>query len=215
MTRKLFVFEILLIGVALAATAAIFPYISERIPINWDLHGRVNGYGSRSALFLIGPGIMSTIMLLTALLPWLSPKGVFAIASFASTYRQIMRNLFLLFAYIHAILLWAASGHKISFDQATMCGLCIFVILLGNVMGKLRQNAYIGIVTADTLADERVWYATHRFAAMSTILGGLLGLTFSLAGLHGWPLLPILIGVTIPAFYAFLYTKRLERRGEL
>jgi uncharacterized membrane protein len=40
----------------------------------------------------------------------------------------------------------------------------VSLILMGNPMGKVRRNFFIGIRTPWTLASERVWYATHRLA---------------------------------------------------
>ena len=36
---------------------------------------------------------------------------------------------------------------------------------LGNVLGKVKRNFYVGIRTPWTIASERVWISTHRLAA--------------------------------------------------
>jgi uncharacterized membrane protein len=83
-------------------------------------------------------------------------------------------------------------------------------------MGKVQRNFYIGIRTPWTIADERVWNATHRLAAKTLVLGGLTGLIFALAG--SWPwlcLVAVLAGAFVPAIYSLVYYKQLERRGEI
>jgi uncharacterized membrane protein len=99
--------------------------------------------------------------------------------------------------------------------RAILCGTFLFIILFGNVMGKLRRNFYIGVRTPWTLADERVWNATHRFAARTFVASGLVGLALSILGLFLWAILALLVGALAPVVYSLVYYKQLERRGEL
>jgi uncharacterized membrane protein YccC len=66
-----------------------------------------------------------------------------------------------------------------------------------------------------TLANERVWNDTHRFAAKTFVAGGLLGLILTIIGLHRWPVIALLVGGLAPVVYSFVFYKQLERRGEL
>ena len=59
--------------------------------------------------------------------------------------------------------------------RSLMGALFLFLILIGNVLGKVKRNFYIGVRTPWTLASEKVWYATHRFAAKAFVIAGLLG----------------------------------------
>jgi uncharacterized membrane protein len=87
---------------------------------------------------------------------------------------------------------------------------------MGNVMGKVRRNFFIGVRTPWTLANERVWYATHRFAAKSMVAAGILAF---IAAITGAPflicLVLILLGVLTPVVYSLICYKGLERRGQL
>jgi uncharacterized membrane protein YccC len=66
-----------------------------------------------------------------------------------------------------------------------------------------------------TLANERVWNDTHRFAAKTFVAGGLLGLILTIIGLHRWSVIALLVGGLAPVVYSFVFYKQLERRGEL
>jgi uncharacterized membrane protein len=214
MTRKVFVFEILLIAAALAATVLVYPHLPAQVPVHWNIHSQPDGYGPRWTLFLFGPGFMAVVMGLTWVLPWLSPKR-FEIDSFWRTYHLVMLLVFCMMAYIYSVMLWAGCGRAIDMGRAISCGVCLLFILIGNVMGKLRRNFYLGVRTPWTLADERVWNATHRFAAKTFVAGGLVGLVFSIAGLFLWAILIPLAGALAPVVYSLVYYKQLERRGEL
>jgi len=214
MTRKVFFFEILLIAAALLATAVLYPHFPARVPIHWNYRMEPDHFGPRWTLYLIGPGFMTAVMLMTWLFPWLSPKR-FEIDGFWSTYHRVMLLFFGIMAYLYAVMLWADCGRSIDLGRAMLSGICLFIAFFGNVMGKLRRNFYLGVRTPWTLASERVWNATHRFAAKTFVAGGLVGLVFSIVGLFSWAILATLVGALAPVVYSLVIYKQLERRGEI
>ena len=214
MTRKVFILEVLLIAAALIATALLYPHLPLRMATHWGINGQPNGYSPRGALWLIGPGLLALILALTAVLPWLSPRR-FDVDSFRSTYGFIMLAVFLMMAYFYAIILSAGLGLHIDIGRFVIGGVCLFLAVIGNVLSKVRRNFYIGVRTPWTLANERVWHATHRFAAKCFVIAGLLGLVLALAGVRFVPFVAILVGALTPAVYSLVYYKQLERHGEL
>lgn len=54
----------------------------------------------------------------------------------------------------------------------TTLGGGLLLIVTGNYLPKARRNHFVGIRTPWTLADERVWDKTHRFAGPVLMLGG-------------------------------------------
>ena len=214
MTRKIIFIELLLIAASLTATTILYPNMPVQVPTHWNAHFQPDGYSPRLALFWIGPGLMTGIMLLTWLLPWLSPRR-FEIGSFRSTYGLLMLFIFCLMAYIDAYLLLTAVGGAINPGKAIGGGVCLFMALLGNLLGKVRRNFYLGVRTPWTLSNERVWYATHRFAAKTFVAAGLLGLLLSVMGFYVWAMFTLLAGGLAPVIYSLVYYKQLERCGEL
>jgi uncharacterized membrane protein len=214
MTRKVFLFEILLIAAALAATAVLYPHFPASVALHWNYHFEPDRYGPRWELYLYGPGFMTAVMGLTWLLPGLSPKR-FEIDRFWSTYHRVMLLVFGIMTYSYAVILWADCGRAIGMGRTVLCGVSLFIVLTGNVMGKLRRNFYLGIRTPWTLTSERVWNETHRFAARITVAGGMVGLALSIAGLYLWALLAILVPLLASVVYSLVIYKQLERRGEL
>jgi uncharacterized membrane protein len=69
-----------------------------------------------------------------------------------------------------------ATGLGYEVNVATFAPLVIggLLVVIGNVMGKLRWNYVVGIRTPWTLADERVWDKTHRFGGWLFVIGGFL-----------------------------------------
>ena len=214
MTRKILILEIVLIAAALAATALAWPHLPAVVPTHWGINGQPDGFSPRWHLFLIGPGIMTLITVMTWLIPWLSPRR-FSVDDFSATYRQVMLMVFLLIAFIQEFMLWSAFGHPVTGGRVMLGGACLFIALIGNLMGKVRRNFFIGVKTPWTLASERVWNATHRFAGKTMVAGGLLGLALAIGGLEIWPIVAMMGGALAPVVYSLVLYKQLERRGEL
>jgi uncharacterized membrane protein len=200
---------------AFAGTVVAYPQLPAVVPLHWDAHGNVNGWGPKWSLFLYGPGLMALFVLLFSALPWLSPKK-FEVDSFRATYLYIMMTLVALLAYIHLLVLGAALGVALDMTRAIMGGVCLLIALMGNVLGKVRRNFYIGVRTPWTIANEQVWNATHRFAAKTFFAGGVVGLLAVILRAPLWaPMSTILIGALSPVIYSLLFYKRLERQGNL
>ena len=119
-------------------------------------------------------------------------------------------------AYCQILMLVSALGAVIDVSRAVEGGVCLLIALLGNVLGKVRRNFFVGIRTPWTIASEQVWNATHRFAAKTFFAGGLLGLLAVILRAPFWlPVTAILVAALIPAIYSLVFYKQLEHKGEL
>ena len=199
----------------LVGTLVAYSHLPAIVPMHWDARGHVNGWGPRWMLFLFGPGMMGFIVLTFAAIPWLSPKQ-FEVESFRSTYLFMLCAILALLAYIQLLVVLAALGTAVNMSRAMIGGICLLFTLLGNVMGKVRRNFFIGIRTPWTLASEQVWNATHRFAATTFFAGGLAGLFFVLFNAPFWLPMSALLGCSLsPIIYSLMLYKRLEGQGAL
>ena len=217
MTRVYIILSLVLTAAAVASSLVVYPQLPERIPIHWNIHGQVDGYGGPGWIFLT-PAIMAGMLLLFAILPWLSPKH-FELDTFRATYWYIVLVLMGLFVYLHGLLTWAALAGKVDITRAMLSGMLIMFGLLGNVLGKVRRNFYVGVRTPWTLASERVWNDTHRLAGRMFVGAAVLGLpAVLLAPLEAavvTVLVVIFTAALVPVGYSLVLYKRLERRGEI
>jgi uncharacterized membrane protein len=197
------------------ATMVAYPHLPSVVPVHWDAQRHVNGWGPKWSLFLYTPALMTGIMLMFVALPWLSPKR-FEVNSFRPTYLYIMIVIVALLSYSQILILISGLGITVDVSRAIAGGVCLLITLLGNVMGKVRRNFYLGIRTPWTLASEHVWNATHRFAAKTLVVGGILALIGVVIGIAFWlPVTAVLISVFTPVIYSLVFYKQLERRGAL
>ena len=214
MKRNYFLIAGLLIVATLIATAVVYPDLPSRVPMHWNWRGEVNRYGEKWEVFLT-PALMASLVILFAVMPWISPKR-FEVDTFQSTYLYIMLVMAAFIAYLHVLILWSAISKTFNLHRALLGAVFLLLALLGNVLGKVRRNFFIGVRTPWTLANEKVWDATHRFAAKVFVLAGLLGL-LSMAVTSG-PIIGLVIfaaAALAAVIYSLVYYKRLERHDQL
>jgi uncharacterized membrane protein len=209
-----------LIAATFAASALLYPSLPDTIPTHWNIRGEVDGYGSKTWATFLMPGLMLAMLVFFWFLPVLSPRH-FEVDTFRTTYLYLMVVTLALFAYIHAVALASAwqkvhGGRTVDMNRALLGGLFLFFGLMGNVMGKVRRNFYIGVRVPWTLASERVWDDTHRLAAWTMVAGSVVGFLAVMAGLSPFIALGVLIvSALVPVVYSFVHYKHLERLGAL
>lgn len=215
MIKRHLIVAVLLIVVASMAAVVTYPNLPERIPTHWNLRGEVDRYGSKSTVFVMPAAMIVILLLFVWVLPRISPKR-FEVETFQSTYSFIALTVVGLCTYLHmAMLFWPRSNPPKGMSRVLVGGLFVFLILMGNVLGKVRRNFWIGVRTPWTLADERVWEATHRFTARLFVATGVLGLIVTLAG---WPvagLVMLALSAMVSVLYSLIYYKRLHGSDDL
>jgi uncharacterized membrane protein len=214
-TQKYFLGAEAVILASLVGSLIAYPHLPSVMPMHWDAHGHVNGWGPKWVVFAFGPGVMTLMVLIFAAIPWLSPKQ-FEVESFRTTYLYLMVVIISLEAYVQLLIVLAGLGIGIDISRAMVGGICLMFTLMGNVLGKVRRNFFIGIRTPWTLASEPVWNATHRFGALTFFAGGLTGLFFAIFNAPFWlPMTAIVASGLAPVVYSLVLYKRLERQGAL
>jgi uncharacterized membrane protein len=189
--------------------------LPARLPIHWDIHGHVDGTAPRDVVLILMPSIMAGWIVLTLLLPWLSPRQ-FQVDTFRSTYHYLMALLNLFFAYMHFVTVLGALLVPEKVTTLVLSGVFLLFVLLGNVLGKVRRNFWIGIRTPWTLADERVWNETHRLGAWLFVAAGLFGFVGVLLGVSFLVLfIAVMAAALWPVVYSLILYKRLQREGKL
>jgi uncharacterized membrane protein len=211
MKSRYYTSAILMAAAAAGVFAWVLPDLPAKVPVHWNAQGVVDRHGSPWELFVVGPVMMIGLVALFAALPWLSPKR-FDVGEFERTYLNLMLILEALLGYIFLIVLWSASGGAVEISRALLGGIALVLVLVGNLLGKVRRNFFIGIRTPWTLASERVWYATHRMGARTLVVGALAAFVSVLAGWPVWIAIALLVvGLLFPAVYSLLLYKKLER----
>lgn len=168
--------------------------LPEQVPIHWNAHNQVDSWASPAALWglcAVGP----VMALLFQLLPRLDPKRE-NYEKFQSKYELTALVVLLLFAVAMAVTLveclWPG---RLNVGKVICLVLGVLFLILGNLMGKVKRNWFLGFRTPWALSDPDVWNKTQRLAGWVLFLsGGLLILLALLTPLE----------VTFPVLLAFL-----------
>jgi uncharacterized membrane protein len=177
-----------------------------RIPTHWNVRGQVDGYAGKSALFLM-PAILAGLALLLFTIPKFEPRRGHLQRS-AVAYRWIWLVVVAFVAGVQVLIIAAALGRRVAMDRWLVGGLGIVFLIAGNFLGKIRSNFVMGVRTPWTLSSELAWNRTHRLAGWLFVIGGAILLCGVIAGLHGLPLMAILLGwiaVTVAACTVYSY----------
>ena len=184
MTRPYAILGGLLILFALGASLGMYAQLPEKIPLHWNVRGEVDSYGPKGRGAFLMPAVMVGMLGLFAALPRLTPRPM-SLDSFRETYSFIAALSIGLLGYVHVLTLFAAISPRFPMVPAILAGMYLFFALMGNVLGRVRRNPYVGIKVPWTLASDRVWNDTHRLAARLFVACGLIGFALTFTPL--WP----------------------------
>lgn len=162
---------LLLVGMFVLAFATL-PTAPERIPMHWGLKGEVDRYGGRLEGLFALPALAVFVYLLMLFLPRIDP-GRANYERFAGAYYALRVAVLLIFAVLYGVTHLIIRGVQI--DMPKVVGLMVGALffLLGNLLGKIRPNWFVGVRTPWTLSSKRSWTRTHRLAGWVFILGGI------------------------------------------
>lgn len=210
--RTLFI-SALFVLILLAAFVWLSPHMPARVPTHWNAQGQVNGYMSPLGAMLTPMIVIAVLAVLTLLLPAISPRG-FAITPFGSIFALIMLAVQAFVLVTALAVLLNAAGHPVQMPLISMLGIGALLMVIGNYMGKVRKNFFIGIRTPWTLASDAVWERTHRVGGWLLMLAGAVGIALALAGGSLVVLVAIVLGVALVlTVYSYVAYRRLESHG--
>lgn len=153
----------LLLAMMFLAAAVTWPTAPERIPVHWDVHGEVNGYGGKFEGLLLIPIIALVLYLIFLILPRLDPLHM-NYAGFSGAYTIFRFTLLLFLAVVEGIIHLWIRGHTVPIRVVMPILVGALFLGLGGVLGKLRPNWFLGIRTPWTLMSRRSWTKTHEAA---------------------------------------------------
>lgn len=180
--------------------------LPDILPTHWNIAGQVDGYSPKQMVTLGFPAIALGMYLMMFLLPLIDPKkrnyDLFKGAYFII--RSIILAFFILMFW--AIVLYGL-GYKLDISKFVVISIGMLFVVLGNYLGRVRQNFFVGIRTPWTLSNEEVWAKTHRLAGKLMVLAGI----FMIIGIFFNGILTFIIMIaflTYPVIYSYvIYTK--------
>jgi len=178
-----------------------------QLPIHFDLNGNPNGYGSKLIFIFLPIGLY----LLLLVLPFIDPrKSNYEI--FSNTYFKLKLVLILFFGIIDTAIVYDILHGIEKMGQLVPISVLLIFTLLGNYMGNIRPNYFVGIKVPWTLNNDVVWTRTHKLAGRLWFWGGLTGIVALFIFKNPTVVLvPITILITVvPIIYSYVIYQRIS-----
>lgn len=198
-----------------AATAAYFyPSLPEQIPTHWNIEGEVDDYTAKPWGVLIMPLSAVFVFIIMKLIPVISPKG-FRTDQFTDVLNIFMVALVGFMSGVALLVLLEASGRDVHINEMIFAGVGLLFIVMGNYLGKLRKNFFLGIRTPWTLASDEVWSRTHRLGGwVFVLIGFFLFLQAFIRFSEGWLIGSIVVVALVPVIYSYFIYGKIEGFSE-
>ena len=196
--------------VALIFSAITYPKLPEQIPIHFNAQGIPDNYGSPLTIFLL-PAIILLVNVLAEVTKHIDPRA--ANYDVFSKHYYLFFLVFNVFLFLVQLYLITYALELITFNisNVIVIAMGVLFIIVGNLLPKVKQNFFMGIKTPWALADEQVWYKTHRFGGkMWFILGIAICICGFLPATAQIPtiLISVAIAVIVPTVYSYIIYKR-------
>lgn len=193
------------------ATAWLYPRLPDRIAVHWGLSGQADGFADKPWAPFIMPLVLLGFTLLMELAPRLSPRSHSLVRS-GVAYGATFTATCILLGLAQAFILAVALGYSVSVQTAIPIAVGSFLMVVGNYLSKTSKNFFMGIRTPWTLANDEVWFRTHRLGGRIWVVAGAALIVTALLG-HGMLglLLAVFVCVLVPTIYSYVVYRQLDR----
>lgn len=186
-----------------AMLALAWSHLPEQVPLHWNMHGQVDNWASPVALWglcAIGP----LMALLFQFLPRLDPKRE-NYEKFQGKYELVaLVSLFLVAVMMAVTLVESLWPGRLDVGRIVCLVIGGVLLVLGNLMGKVKRNWFLGFRTPWALSDPDVWNKTQRMGGWVFFLSGALLVILALLAPPEamlWVFLAVLLGGTALTYY--------------
>ncbi|MFC5528904.1 SdpI family protein [Cohnella yongneupensis] len=186
--------------------AAFYDRLPDQVISHYDAQGRPNDTMAKWSFWLLY-GALGTLL----------PSGLTLIRQIDPRkpnyerfkgYFYLMRYAVSLFLHgIFLIIILDNLDYELPVHKLVIGGIGLLWIVIGNGMGQLRSNFFVGIRTPWTLTDDDNWRKTHRIGGRLWVLAGLIMLAgacfLNTAGIIAALVVGIVLSVVVPVVYSY------------
>ncbi len=179
---------VILMFLPLIAVVVAYPFLPDQIPAHYGMDNQVTRWGNKSETF-----IFPIITLIFGFFMYIGAKGaaeqekkgngtgknnstITFIAGILSILVFDILTLYFLYADFHQV--ENLNDVPFSLTKISFGCLGIALIILGNIMPKLKRNSLIGLRTSWSMKNDVVWKKSQRFCGILFMLSGIVILIF-------------------------------------
>lgn len=167
-----------MIVLSIVGTCAIYPYLPDNIPKQWNVRGEVISFTDKMNVFLLAT-IPAFIYIMFIFLPKIDPKKDNSITKDKS-YLKITSSIIFVMITLHwlSILYSLDLVDHVATYLFSIIGLLLYII--GIHLKDLHMNYFGGIKLPWALENELVWKKTHIFAGNGFLMISLISILTAL-----------------------------------
>ena len=209
--RRFTVILIALLAAGFLGGVIVYPRLPAVVPTHWNAHDHPNGFSPR----WVGAFGMPLLNLAIAGLL----VGLPRVGSLRQNFERNRRTLRIItVAIVAAMLLIQFFAWVKTLRPELPLGSPVLVVVgglmavIGNYMGKLRRNRYVGIRTPWTLASDAVWEQTHRVGGRWMVAYGMVVAVTAVIAPVAVAAAVSVGGVLLLTLWAMVYSWQLSRQ---
>ena len=193
---------------------AWYPGLPDPMPSHWNMKGEVDGYIARDPGVALLFGLPVFCWVLMKIIPRISPKG-FRTDEFSEVLNILQVALVVFMSGIGVAVLVESREGGLDMTNYVLVATGGLLIVIGNYLGKVRKNFFIGIRTPWTLASDEVWSKTHRLGGWCLVFAGVVILLSGVFGVNENVMAFIIVPTVIaPVLYSYLLYRKIEGFSE-
>ncbi len=217
MKKKMVVFYSLMF-LPLAVVLIALQFLPELIPAHYDMNNQVTRWGSKyeTLIFPVITVLFGYFMLAMAKLSskqeenGSNNKNVCIVTGIASLALFNAMTVYFLYADFNSI--ENLSSIALDLNQLVFGLLGVAMIILGNIMPKLRMNSVVGLRSVWSMKNEITWKKGQRFGGISFIVSGIIIIMvcFLTKGIScfWWTMSIVAILLIVDAYYTYTLSKK-------
>ncbi len=202
-------------GLAIVAAVALGRLPADtQLPTHWGPDGLPDRFADASTALFMPVALTLVVSLIMAALPSLEPLQDKHERS-APLYRTTWAGLLGIMILVEAMVAAPAFGRALP-PTTMLVGIGALFAALGNVLPKSRPGFFVGIRTPWAIMDPDNWIATHRYGGRIMLASGLALIVLAVLPMQNesrasFVVAILLVMVTTPILYSFLYWRRTRR----
>lgn len=219
MKGKRIVFGILMF-LPLAVVLVALPFLPDQIPAHYGFDNQVTRWGSKYEALLLPILTIVLGLFLLAMARYAAKheesgknnENVCLITGIVSLALFNLMTAYFLYTDFHKVENLSEAAFDVNQLIFGFFGLCMLII--GNVMPKLRMNSMIGLRTSWSMKNEQTWKKSQRFGGISSIISGILMILASLMT-RGLRCFMLCMGILVICLIVdVIYTRQIAKKYE-
>ena len=207
---------LVIIMLQVAISVGTYPFLPPMVPSHWDAAGNINGYMPKLTYALFQPltsiGLFFVVRVLVIVTTRLARQDVRVVQK---TTDLLLTGILLFMLLIQVTTVAVPLGVPVNVSFVTNLAVSVLFIFIGNYLGKVQRNFWIGIRTPWTLASDIVWERTHRLGGWLFVGVGVLGIIMAfIPALRVWGVVGLVLLVcAILVIYSYIVYRQIETSG--